>query len=142
MARKWLPFEAVEHIVGKDAAHALCEALGGQSWYIPGGARGVEHTHPIAAAVGLEAMEALCAAFGPGTVTFSRPRGVGSRKPEIILRLEDGLSCREVARELGVTERYVQRIRKDLGKDLGPEAARPGLDARTVSPAHPHAAFL
>ena len=73
MARKWLPFEAVEHIVGKDAAHALCEALGGQSWYIPGGARGAENTHPVAAAVGLEAMAALCAAFGPGTVTFSRP---------------------------------------------------------------------
>ena len=112
MSRKWLTFDAVSNAVGADAAVALCGELGGMTWYLPATA---DPAHPAAVSVGLEGMEALCEAFGPGQVTLPRLRWAGTRKPDIIHRLQQGGSCRDIAAELGVTERYVQRIRKDLG---------------------------
>lgn len=111
MSRKWVTFDAVTAAVGSDTAGMLCGELGGMTWYLPATAN---PSHPVAVSVGMEGMAALCAAFGPGQVTFPRLRRVKNYKPDIIHRLQQGGSCRDIAVEIGVTERYVQRIRKDL----------------------------
>lgn len=118
MGRKWLSFEVLQSVVGEAAAHALCRNLGGLSWYLP---VSPEAAHPVAAVAGMEALRALCGLFAPGMVTIPKSCRRTSRKCDIITRLERGLACRDIALELGVTDRYVQHVRRETG--LG---ARPG----------------
>lgn len=112
MSRTWLSVAVLESVVGETSAHALCRDLGGLSWYLP---VNPESSHPVAAVAGMEALRALCARFAPGMVTIPKSCRRTSCKHDIITRLDRGLACRDIALELGVTDRYVQRVRREAG---------------------------
>jgi DNA-binding CsgD family transcriptional regulator len=81
-------------------------------------------THPWARAIGREAFERLCAAFGGTRVNLPRGAGLANRKRRIIELAEEGVSRRETALRLGVTIRHVRRTLQGLGLDShhGPAA--------------------
>jgi DNA-binding NarL/FixJ family response regulator len=98
----------LEGIIGRDAALKFTAARGGTRVYIPARVSG---DHWIVKAIGAEAAFKLCAHF-----TFGR-RGISIDIPllpkDIIIKglSAKGASPRQVARQLGITERTVRRHR-------------------------------
>jgi DNA-binding transcriptional regulator LsrR (DeoR family) len=90
-------------LLGEDGARALAQAFGGRRLYVP---RQPGAHHPITVAVGQQAAERLAAAF----------HGVGIDVPVMpatrteIRRLDaEGLTRADIARKLGITERWVYK---------------------------------
>ena len=108
----WLTFDGMQKAVGEQAANKLCEALGGASLYLP---RKADAAHPVARAAGTDVLRVLCDSFGPGSVAFPKSNR-SPRKPDIIARLLDGGTVRDIASAVGVSRRYVFRLKRDMRK--------------------------
>ena len=69
---------------------------------------------PLSAVLGMERMERLCAAFGGLRVTLPNRRKGEPFKDRIVRMLENGKSPGRIALELGVTERYVRILARQV----------------------------
>lgn len=105
MSSAWLTLDWLNNNLGEEAAKNLIENFGGRSVYIP---QDVYDNHILTKTVGHEAMRFLVEHFKREYVGI--PKGLTSRKPRIMTLFQDGLSKREIARRLGVTDRYVRQV--------------------------------
>ena len=109
MTSAWLSFHELSALVGEGAANAFCRAYGGVSVYIP--KTGLEGS-ALAPVVGLQALEALSRACGGMVVTVPNRRREEPLKARVIALLEEGRTARDIALTLGVTQRYVEIVRR------------------------------
>lgn len=110
MASRWVSMVELEMLIGKEAAQVLCRHAGGVSHRCP------VHPHTdtlFARLIGAPALKKLCQAYGGEMIVL--PNGQHTtKKMDIVARLEQGKSCRQIAMELGLTERWVEIVAKDL----------------------------
>ena len=105
----WVTLYDLENTLGKEAARLLTIYFGGIELYIP---TDFKPGHEITKVIGQTPANILAAAYGGRHVTF--PNGKNEpKKPQIIDMLEAGVDKKEIARELEVTERYVQHVAKE-----------------------------
>lgn len=109
--------------VGKDAAKALQEALGGQSVYIPTKPRA---GHPVAHIVGFENMRQICRCWGGSTTYFGKGLVEAERNATWAAAAAAGASTTQLASRAGVTARCVRQVlqthmthRRQLPEDAG-----------------------
>ncbi len=104
----------IAETVGFDAAVVLMDNFGGiGSFYIP---RVALERHKIARLIGFENYKKLCKNFG-GQRLFI-PRGAYRRlKKSLIIEADGNISNRQLCRILGVTERYVLKVKAELKED-------------------------
>lgn len=129
MAGIWVPLVRLEEIMGRDAAHALATARGGNSVYI-----GQTPSEDLIALCGddTEAAKRLCVEYGGSDIVLPsvlvRPV---AKKTRIAAMIEAGASTLEVVKEVGCTARYVAAVRRDLsGSDrIRPEPKKPAIVA-------------
>lgn len=91
----------------------LVDAFGGTSLYVP---KEINHDHRLALIVGSEAATVLAEYYGGDRLEVP---GLASARHRKSLIVETEGSAREVARQLGVTERYVRMVR-NAGSDVDP----------------------
>lgn len=108
--RSWpVGLRRLAKIIGPAAAVRLADAYGGEEdWYIP---KTPNIEHPFVAIIGLDRMEALCAAMGPTKIEI--PRGVFRELKKAAILETDGTN-REVARRVHCTQRYVRMVRSGV----------------------------
>ena len=108
--RSWpIGLRRIAAVIGASLTLKLVENFGGtEGHYLP---RLPTQRHPFAAVIGYDDLRKLCDALGPCSMYI--PRGV-HRNPKKLQILENDGPAREVARELGVSERYVQQVRKNF----------------------------
>ena len=111
MGELWVSHDELVDAIGDDGADLLCRAVGGVSTYIP---RKPVAGSPLSAVLGMERMERLCAAFGGLRVTFPNRRKGEPFKDRIVRMLSSGKSPGNIALELGVTERYVRILARQV----------------------------
>lgn len=106
-------FGELSGLIGSPAALLLVETYGGRRIYVPD--RVADH-HPLVDLIGKPAAEALSGAHGPGwiTVPVSSAMQADLRKGQIVRMLRAGHEVRDIANELGVSERLVKRHRARL----------------------------
>ena len=104
--------------IGDDGADLLCRAVGGVSTYIP---RKAVAGSPLSAVLGMKRMERLCAAFGGLRVTLPNRRKGEPFKDRIVRMLSSGKSPGRIALELGVTERYVRILARQVKEQPKPQ---------------------
>lgn len=92
-------------ILGREKLTDLQAAIGPAQTYIPVEAA---NDHPIAQAIGLEAMATLCKWHGGSTIWIGTGYANARRNEEIIQRLLEGDTAQNVAQRYGVTARYVR----------------------------------
>ena len=104
----------IAETIGFDAAVVLMDNFGGiGSFYIP---RVALERHKIARLIGFENYKKLCKNFG-GQRLFI-PRGAYRRlKKSLIIEADRNISNRQLCRILGVTERYVLKVKAELKDD-------------------------
>lgn len=103
-------------VIGPAAAVRLADEFGGaEKVYIPKRAR---IDHDFTAVIGLDRMEALCAEFGGHRIDIPRGAFKDLKKTQI---MDAEGSNREVALRLGVTQRYVRRVRVEVRDDDQPD---------------------
>lgn len=90
--------------LGARQAQALVEEFGGMRVYIPVVARPADR---ISEAVGLDAATALSRRFGGEKVDIPNP---SARRKRIIALHAAGVADQEIARQLGCTQRWVQKV--------------------------------
>ena len=76
---------------------------------------------PLSAVLGMKRMERLCAAFGGLRVTLPNRRKGESFKDRIVRMLSSGKSPGRIALELGVTERYVRILARQIKEQPQPQ---------------------
>ncbi len=118
MSETWVSREELAEAIGDDGADLLCRAVGGVSTYIP---RKPVAGSPLSAVIGPERMERLCAAFGGLRVTLPNRRKGEPFKDRIVRMLETGKSPGRIALELGVTERYVRILARQVKEQPKPQ---------------------
>lgn len=105
--------EDVCAVIGFTATVRLIDWYGGANVYVPGEAT---EEHPLALLLGAPALRALCREFGSETLWV--PREIHEPKVHSKLRvarvLRAGHGARVAAQLLGISERQVQRARRDL----------------------------
>lgn len=113
---------AVEHIIGVEAADALCAEMGGTSIYVP------ERPRPdsrLAEILGFDGLTKLTSQFGFGN--FSIPLRSHKRRAAVILRRSlDGVAVNAIARELQCSARHVSAVRASLRAAGKLPAGQPG----------------
>lgn len=110
------PFDMIVELIGVEKAAALSLALGGRRIYVP---RNPGPHHPLAAAIGEEAAQAVAAEFPSHRLDI--PLTAGKRKMIVSLRNDQRLSIARIAQELRCTERHVYQVLADE------KAQQPGL---------------
>ncbi len=118
MGELWVSHDELVDAIGDDGADLLCRAVGGVSTYIP---RKPVAGSPLSAVLGMERMERLCAAFGGLRVTFPNRRKGEPFKDRIVRMLSSGKSPGNIALELGVTERYVRILARQVKEQPKPQ---------------------
>lgn len=118
MGELWVSHDELAEAIGDDGADLLCRAVGGVSTYIP---RKPVAGSPLSAVIGPERMEKLCAAFGGLRVTLPNRRKGEPFKDRIVRMLETGKSPGRIALELGVTERYVRILARQVKEQPKPQ---------------------
>jgi hypothetical protein len=111
MASTWIAEFELKELIGAKEAAELCRVHGGVSHYIQTEARA---EHPFAPIIGMTAMRVLCRQFGGEWVTVPNGKKAEPQKAAIVERLEKGQTQAVIAAELGVTERWVQRVASSL----------------------------
>lgn len=101
-----LPRQLAE-VIGVDGTLALVECFGGLEYYVP---RHASETHELARILGQERFARLAGRFGGERIAIPRDPVAGSSKGEIMTLGEQGLGDRAIARQVGVTQRYVRRV--------------------------------
>lgn len=107
MAGIWVNFANLQDIMGKDMATVLCRARGGVSFYVP---KAAQAGHDLVRIIGVPAFRALVAVYGGEVIVVPNYRRGTPRKGTILKLLEQGVSMRDIAMRLDVTERYVEHI--------------------------------
>ena len=118
MGELWESHDELVDAIGDDGADLLCRAVGGVSTYIP---RKPVAGSPISAVLGMKRMERLCAAFGGLRVTLPNRRKGEPFKDRIVRMLSSGKSPGNIALELGVTERYVRILARQVKEQPKPQ---------------------
>lgn len=108
MGAQYISWPDLCEVIGVDAATALCASMGGCSVYVPKNPRFGE-LPPI---IGADAMRELSAYAGGSTLRLpNEVRKAMPKKTRIISLLRAGHSVTSVARQMGVTEVWVQRLK-------------------------------
>ena len=110
MAETWISWPELAACVGEDKARALCAVRGGVSFYVPRAGMVAVAGGWLSTCLGEDGLAALSAHFGGEYVTVPNHRRAEPFKDRAMALLEKGASCRRVALELGLTERYVRRL--------------------------------
>lgn len=100
----WIYETSLVALLGADMAETLCMCKGGVEFYVPKQAR---PEHELAKIVGLKGMQALCASYKGNFITVPSP---GVQKTRVLKLLDEGRPKAVIARECGVTERYVYML--------------------------------
>lgn len=114
MAEIWVSYPELSDLIGADAARALCACLGGVPVYVPRKAADAASARTLARIVGPRALDALCAAYGGAHIAVPNGRRAEPLKRRALAMLEAGRSRRDIALELGLTERYVRQLARQL----------------------------
>ena len=100
--------QEIADVIGDRAALRLAELYGGQErCYVP---HKPQPESPWARAIGWEAFRRLCEIYGGERIDIPRNAAAQSVKSRILRLKGAGLAHRDIARELGCTERYVRMI--------------------------------
>lgn len=101
-------------VVGFDAAVVIMDNFGGlSSFYIP---RVAVETHKMAQLIGMENYKKLCKEFGGERIFI--PRGAFRRlKKSLIIEANKNISQRKLCLMLGVTDRYIRKVKTELEED-------------------------
>ena len=105
----WVSHDELAEAVGETGAVILCAARGGRSLFIPKKPCGY-----LLELLGSQRMGYLCAVFGGMQVVVPNLRRGEPFKDRILSRLEAGEKPDAIAQALGVTTRYVRRLKKQL----------------------------
>ena len=97
----------VETVIGLAATLKLVEAFGGGNCYIPATSDPSAHLVQV---LGERAVAAMIEQYGPGS--FAVPALAAVRHKRVLISRLSG-SARDVARKLGVTDRWVRYVRAD-----------------------------
>lgn len=99
--------------IGYGATTALVAWFGNGNLYIP---ETVSEQHPIAKAIGVKPLQRLSAAWGGETlwVADCAAEARDRRDRAVAILLGQGKGAKDIAREVGLTERRVQQIRVRL----------------------------
>ncbi len=111
----------VETVIGLAATLKLVEAFGGGNCYIPATPDPSAHLVQV---LGERAVAALIEQYGPGT--FAVPALAAVRHKRVLISRLSG-SARDVARKLGVTDRWVRYVRA---------SSRDKIDSRQIDMFH------
>lgn len=113
MAETWVSYPELSDIIGADAARALCACRGGVPFYVPRRDAAGASALWLARIVGQRALAALCGEYGGMYIAVPNGRRAEPYKRKALSLLERGRSQRDVALELGLTERYVRRLARE-----------------------------
>lgn len=117
MAQPNSTIEDVCAVIGFTATVRLVDWFGGNNIYVPTEA---SDDHTLSCLIGLPALRALCLEFGDLTVWI--PATVHSEhleiKKQVAQMLRNGGGSRSVAEATGLSQRHVQRLRREL-EDAG-----------------------
>ena len=116
MACTWVSQPELAEVIGEEATKELLRSLGGQTVYVP-------KCSDLIASIGSPAIKALCGQFAGMTLALPVQAG-SSRKERVIQLLASGMRPAAVAREVGVTERWVRMVKADIQPQHGSEARR------------------
>ena len=114
---RWISEPELRAGIGPERAKVFISNFAGMEVYIPTKPR---KRHQIAEVMGYSAMIVLCREYGKQILSVPNPRREKIKKEHIVNLLEQGMSNREIVQKLGVTCRYVQRI-KALNNDKNPK---------------------
>lgn len=123
MGCEWVHFGALADVIGRDAAAALCGEMGGVPVYVPAAPR---PGHDLERIVGRQALLALAAVYGGARIMVPNLRRGQPRKGEILELLGRGLSRRDIALRLCVTQRYVELVAQ-RARPAAVQASLPGI---------------
>ena len=120
----YLAFKKAEEMVGARLSARLIGALGGLHLHIP--ERLPDQNHRIVLALGSEDAEAICALIGRWTINIPHRKRAGppSRASLVLKLLEQGKTSREIAHELGMTQRNASKIIGDHYASIGERKPR------------------
>ena len=96
----------IETVVGREAALRLARQLGGRSVHVPQPGH-LTAEHPVSTALGMRAARQLADRFQGEKLYI--PMG---RQTEVQALAAQGLSTKEIAARLRISERSVQRLRR------------------------------
>lgn len=101
---------SIKKLIGEEDADKLSYEFGGNRIYIP---KKVGEHHPIAVCVGLAQAKKICEAWYGHN--YNVPFSMAKKHRAVALR-KSGLSMRQVAIKLTMSERHVYRMFADTGK--------------------------
>jgi hypothetical protein len=104
----------VAAIIGFSATVRLIQWFGGSNLYVPSEA---VTGHPLAALMGESALRALCLEFGDQTIWIPKDMVAQSdmeTKKAVAKAVLKGRGSLAISVELGITQRQVQRVRREL----------------------------
>lgn len=107
MGANWVTFGELRDVIGLDMARVLCRSRGGVSLYIAGNPGEDAELAPV---IGLPALRALAQVYGGETIVVPNHRKGTPKKRDILRLREQGVSLRDIALRLDVTERYVEYV--------------------------------
>lgn len=107
MAGLWVSYGELSSVIGADMARVLCRLYGGVSLHIP---KQATSDAALAPYLGLPALRSLTSVYGGTTITVPNKRKAEPRKGQVLDMLDAGMSAREIALSLDVTERYVRHV--------------------------------
>lgn len=107
MGASWISYAELAGIIGKDAAQTLCSTRGGVTLYVP---KLLDEGSEIAKIMGVPALRLLARVYGGECIIVPNRRKAGPRKEKIHDLIAAGLSARDIALRLDVTQRYVEYL--------------------------------
>ena len=109
MGAVWISYAELAGLIGNDAAHTLCRTRGGVTLYVP---KVPDEGGELARIIGLAALRKLVEVHGGEIIVTPNRRKEGPRKGKILDMLAKGMSERDIALRLDVTQRYVEYLAK------------------------------
>lgn len=113
MGEIWLSYPELIDLIGEDVARRLCAVHGGVPIYVP---RRAAPGGKLERIVGLRALAELAAKYGGAYIAVPNGRKAERYKARVIALIDKGRPLRDIALELGLTERYVRRLAALSGK--------------------------
>ncbi len=122
-------FVELKESVGLQAAADLCDEFGGTTITVPARPKA---THPLARALGLEAVRRLYATFGAQRLSLplGPNRGQAGRRAHAARLINAGWSVSEAARMADMHERTAWYIKRDINSADAPLLDRLPADAQ------------
>lgn len=114
----WVSHDELIDAISDDGVDLLCRAAGDMPTYIP---RKPVADSPISAVLGMKRMERLYVAFGGLRVTLPNKRKGEPLKDRIVRMLSFRKSPGGIALELGVMERYVRTLARQMKEQPKPQ---------------------